>query len=82
MVTNRVDNFKVQKSLVKKMIGALQEQQSNHKRHLKTMDTMILIMKKLSKNMDIRTAAAMKAKRKSRNPVSYYYTNTPNSPYY
>lgn len=70
-------NVRAQKSLVKKMISALQDQQANHKRHLKTMNTMITIMKKFGKNLD---ALAPGVKKRS----SYRYTtpNTPNNNYY
>lgn len=71
MATATKTNVRAQKSLVKKMISALQEQQANHKRHLKTMDTMILIMKKFGKNLE-------KTKKRS----SYRYNNSPNTPNY
>lgn len=66
-------NVRAQKSLVKKMISALQEQQANHKRHLKTMDTMIMIMKKFGKNLE---------KTKKRSSYRYTTPNTPNNNYY
>jgi len=52
------------------MIEALQDQQANHKRHMKTVNTMITIMKKFGKNLD--------TKRRSR----YTTPNTPNNNYY
>jgi hypothetical protein len=59
------------------MIEALQNQQANHKRHMKTMNTMITIMKQFGKNLD---ALAPGVKKRS----SYKYTtpNTPNNNYY
>jgi hypothetical protein len=72
MSTNRV---RAQKSLIKKMIEALQEQQANHRRHMKTMNTMIAIMKKFGKNLDVLAPGTKKRYR-------YTTPNTPNNNYY